>query len=74
MIIYMYIYSQTCSYYNFYKMTIHPWQPLLILPKEIHIQLLLYKMTICLKRPVTIFCLPSEKNLSKTTATKQNFT
>ena len=45
--------------------------PVLCPPKEIPIQLLLYKMTISLTRPATtFFCLPSEKNLSKTIATK----
>ena len=42
-------YSQTCSNNHLYKMITHPRQPMVSLPKQIPIQLLLYKTTICLK-------------------------
>ena len=42
---------------------------MLNLPKQIPVELLLYKTTICLTQPpTTFFLLPSGKKLSKTTA------
>ena len=64
------LYSQTCSNNHLYKTTTRLRQPVLSPPQQISIELLLYNTTTCLKQPATTFCLPSEKNLSKTTTTK----
>ena len=64
------LYSQTCSNNHLYKTTTRLRRPVLSPPQQIPIELLLYNMTTCLKQPATTFCLPSEKNLSKTTTTK----
>ena len=59
-------YSHTCSNNHPRKLTTCLGQPTLSPPKQITIQLLLYKMITCLTGPVTTsFCLPDEKNLSK---------
>ena len=55
-------YNQTCSNNHLYKMTTCLRCPMLNLPKQIPMQLLLFNMAICLIRPVTtFFCLPNEK-------------
>ena len=48
-------YSQTCSNYQLFKSTTHLRQPILSPPKQITIQLLLYKTTSCATQPMTIF-------------------
>ena len=61
-------YSQTCSSDNLYKTTPHLRRPTLSPPKQIPIQLYLYKTTTCLTRPATTFLSPKwKKSLSKTT-------
>ena len=45
--------SQTCSNYQLYKLTTHLRQPILSPPKQITIQLLLYKTVVTW--PITIF-------------------
>ena len=71
------IYSQTCSNDHLYKTTTRLRRPMLSPPKQIPIQLLLYKTTTCLTRPATIFfCLPNDKkpvynNHHKTLPTKE---
>ena len=66
-------YSQTCSNDHIYKMTTHLRQPMLSLPKQIPIQLLLYKMTTCLSQPATTFFVSQmKKNCLKQPL--QNFT
>ena len=64
------IQSKTCSNHHLYKTTTCLRSLMLSLPKQNPIQLLLYKMTTCLTQPVTTFCLPNERNLSKTNTTK----
>ena len=61
--------SQT-SNNHLYKTTTHLRWPVLSLPKQIPIQLLLHQTTTCLTQPANTFCLANEKNLSKMTATK----
>ena len=64
-------YSQTCLNNHLHKMTTRLRWPVLSLPKQIAIQLLLYKTTMSLTRPATTFFVSQvKKNLSKTTATK----
>ena len=60
-------YNQTCSNNHLCKMTTCLRQQMPSVPKQSPVQSLLYKMTTCLTWPVTNFCLPNEKNLSKTT-------
>ena len=60
-------YSQTCSNDHLYKTTTRLRQPVLSQPKQIPVQLLLYKTTTCVTRPATtFFCLPNEKTLTAT--------
>ena len=55
-------YSQTCSNDHLCKTTIRLRRPMLSPPKQIPVQLLLHKTTICLTRPTTtFFCLSNEK-------------
>ena len=64
-------YSQTCSNNHLYKTTTRLRRPLLSQPKQILIQLLLYKMTTCLTQSATTFFISQmKKYLPKTTATK----
>ena len=64
-------YSQTSSNDHLCKTTIRLRRPMLSPPKQIPVQLLLHKTTICLTRPTTtFFCLSNEKSLSKTTTKK----
>ena len=66
-----YKYSQTCSSNHLYKTTTRLRQPMLSLPKQIPIQLLLHKRTTCLMQPATTFFVSQmKKNLPKTTTTK----
>ena len=53
--------SQICSNDHFYKTTTFLRQPMQTLPKQVPIQLLLYKTTICLTRPATTFLVPQMK-------------
>ena len=65
------IYSQTCLNDHLYETTTRLRRPTLSLPKQIPIQSLLYKTTICLTRPATTFFISQMKiYLSKTTTTK----
>ena len=65
------LYSQTCSNDHLYKTTTRLRWPMLSPPKQILIQLLLYKMTTCLTQPATTFLSPKwKKTLSKTTTKK----
>ena len=64
-------YSQTCSNNHLYKTTTRLRRPLLSQPKQILMQLLLYKMTTCLTQSATTFFVSQmKKYLPKTTATK----
>ena len=63
--------QSTCSNNHLYKTTTRLRWPLLGLPKQILIQLLLYKMTTCLMQSATTFFVSQmKKYLSKTTTTK----
>ena len=65
------LYSQTCSNDHLYKTTTRLRWPMLSPPKQILIQLLLYKTTTCLTQPATTFLSPKwKKTLSKTTTKK----
>ena len=60
-------YTQTCSNDHLHKVTTCLRRPMLSPAKPIPIQLLLYKTTLCLKRPGTTFFVPQmKKKLSKT--------
>ena len=49
------MYSQTCSNDHIYNKTTRLRRPMLSPPKQIPLQLLLYKTTTCLTRPETTF-------------------
>ena len=66
-------YSQTCSKNHLFKIKTRLRRPMLRQPKQISIQSLVYKTSICLTPPSTTFVSQMKKNLSKTT-TLQNFT
>ena len=57
---------------NLQKRPLHLRRPVLSLPKQIPIQLLLCKTATCLMRSATTFFFPRKKNLSKTTTTQLN--
>ena len=56
-------YSQTCSNYQLFKSTTHLRQPILSPPKQITIQLLLYKTTSCATQPMTNFASQIKKTV-----------
>ena len=63
-------YSQTCSNDHLCKKTTCLRWPMLSLPKQILVQLLLYKTTTCLTQPATTFFVSQRKNSLFKTNTK----